>query len=85
MERTDCRDARILLESLKYMCHTAKAGPSVNWAVYNAYVWQALEVAKAYAAKFGQTLTRAPPGMFMLVLDDLEHATNHFERPCALC
>ena len=80
MERTDCRDARILLERLRYLYHTAKAGPRGNRAVYDTYVRQALEIAGLYATKFGQTLAKAAPDLFTFVLYKLEPTNNHSER-----
>ena len=35
MEQTDCRDARILPERLKYLYHTAKAGQRGDRAIYS--------------------------------------------------
>lgn len=80
MERTDCRDARILLERLRYLYHTAKAGPRGDQTAYDTYVLQALEIAELYTTKFGQTLAKAAPNLFTFVLYDLEPTNNYSER-----
>ena len=77
MGRTDCRDARILLGRLRYLDHTAKAGPRGDWAAYDTYVRQALEVAEQYTAKFGQTLAKVAPDLFTFGLYDLGPTSNH--------
>ena len=80
MEQTDCCDARILLERLRYLYHTAKVGPRGDRAIYDTYVRQALEIAEQYATKFSQTLAKAAPDLFTFVLYNLEPTNNHSER-----
>lgn len=80
MERTDCRDARILLERLKYLYRAAKAGPRGDRVVYDTYVRQAREIAELYVTKFGQTPARAAPDLFTFVPYELEPANNHSGR-----
>ena len=80
VERTDCRDARTLLERLRYLYHIAKAGPRGDRAAYDTYVRRAPEIAEQYTTKFGQTLAKAAPNLFTFVLYDLEPTNNHSER-----
>ena len=80
MEMTDCRDARILADRLRYLFHIAKAGPRGDQDVHDTYVRQALEISGQYATKFGEKLAKAAPDLFTFMLYDLEPTNNHSER-----
>ena len=79
-ERTDCRDARVLLERLRHLYHAAKAAPRGEHRIYEMYVRQATDIAEQYTTKFGETLARAAPNLFTFMLYDLEPTNNHSER-----
>ena len=73
MELTDCRDARMLLERLKYLCHTK--GPRGD---HTTHVGQALVISEQYTTKFSQTQAKAAPDMIW------SPQTTTLRGPCAL-